>query len=170
MNDEGEATTGEPVDMEAKTVAELKELLREQDLAVSGTKAQLIERLEANSGEGRVLTLEEEAKVESGGGLEETGPWWRSTDVLTPQALTAIGVVLLMVTAAFVFRPTWLGFAPNYEYELIDFDQDQARTFAEELVAYGHPDWEGRMSGTTEEVVKDEDVRRVYLGANFRAY
>jgi lipopolysaccharide export system ATP-binding protein len=26
------------------------------------------------------------------------------------------------------------------------------------------------MSGTTEEVVKDEDVRRVYLGANFRAY
>lgn len=26
------------------------------------------------------------------------------------------------------------------------------------------------MSGTTEEVVKDENVRRVYLGANFRAY
>jgi hypothetical protein len=151
LNDEGEGTMGEPVDMEAKTVAELKELLREQGLAVSGTKAQLIERLEANSGEGSVLTLEEEAKVESGGGLEETGPWWRSTDVLTPQALTAIGVVLLMVTAAFVFRPTWLGFSPNYEYELIDFDQDQARTFAEELVSYGHPDWEGRMSGTTEE-------------------
>ena len=151
MNDEGEATTGEPVDMEAKTVAELKEMLRQQGLGVSGTKAQLMERLEANSGEGSVLTLEEEAKVEQGGGLEETGPWWRSTDVLTPQALTAIGVVLLMVTAAFVFRPAWLGFAPNYEYELIDFDQDQARTFAEELVSYGHPDWEGRMSGTTEE-------------------
>ena len=155
---------GEPMDLEGKTVAELKEILKEQGLAVSGTKAQLIERLEANSGEGDVITLEEVAKDETGGGLAEEAPWWRSTELLTPQALTAIGVVMLMIVAAFVFRPTWLGFSPNYEYELIDFDQRQARTFAEELVAYGHPDWEGRMSGTTEEANVS-----AYIEAQFKA-
>ena len=142
---------GEPLDLEAKTIAELKDLLREQDLPVSGTKSQLIERLEGNVTGGATLSLEEESKDEAVDAIVEEVPWWRSTDVLTPQALTAIGVVLLLIAAAFVFRPTWLGFSPNYEYELIDFDQNQARTFAEELVSFGHADWEGRMSGTTEE-------------------
>ena len=103
LNEEGDAPMGEPMDLEGKTVAELKEILKEQGLAVSGTKAQLIERLEANSGEGDVITLEEVAKDETGGGLEEEAPWWRSTELLTPQALTAIGVVMLMIVAAFVF-------------------------------------------------------------------
>ncbi|MGB1679362.1 MAG: M20/M25/M40 family metallo-hydrolase [Poseidonia sp.] len=142
---------GEPLDLEAKTIAELKDLLREQDLPVSGTKSQLIERLEGNVTGGATLSLEEESKDDAVDAIVEEVPWWRSTDVLTPQALTAIGVVLLLIAAAFVFRPTWLGFSPNYEYELIDFDQNQARTFAEELVSFGHADWEGRMSGTTEE-------------------
>ena len=37
------------MDLDGKTVADLKEMLREQDLPVSGTKAQLVERLQANS-------------------------------------------------------------------------------------------------------------------------
>ena len=53
---------GEPLDLEGKTVAELKDLLREQDLPVSGTKAQLIERLEGNATDGGTLSLEEEGK------------------------------------------------------------------------------------------------------------
>ncbi|MDP6199781.1 MAG: M20/M25/M40 family metallo-hydrolase [Candidatus Poseidonia sp.] len=140
---------GEPMEFEGKTVAELKDLLRGHELPVSGSKAQLIERLEANSVDGNLLSLEEEPKEEAI--LVEELPWWRSTDVLTPQALMAIGVVVLMVTAVFVFRPTWLGFEPDYEYELIDYDAAQTLTFAQELVALGHGDWEGRMSGTTEE-------------------
>ena len=140
---------GEPMEFEGKTVAELKDLLREQELPVSGTKAQLIERLEANSVDGNLLSLEEEPK--EGAILVQELPWWRSTDILTPQALMAIGVVVLMVTAVFVFRPTWLGFEPDYEYELINYDAAQTLTFAQELVALGHGDWEGRMSGTTEE-------------------
>ena len=36
-------------------------------------------------------------------------------------------------------------------YEIIEFDSSQTQTYAEELVALGHPDWEGRMSGTIEE-------------------
>ena len=144
-----EARMGEPMEFEGKTVAELKDLLREQELPVSGTKAQLIERLEANSVDGNLLSLEEEPKEDAI--LVQELPWWRSTDILTPQALMAIGVVVLMVTAVFVFRPTWLGFEPDYEYELINYDAAQTLTFAQELVALGHGDWEGRMSGTTEE-------------------
>ena len=153
-----------PMDLDGKTVPELKEMLREQDLPVSGTKAQLVERLQANSATDAVLSIEEEPKEHAGGLAEENVPWWRSTEVLTPQALMAIGVVVLMVTAVFVFRPTWLGFAPNYEYDLIDYDAAQTRAFAEDLVALGHPEWEGRMSGTVEEANTS-----AYIAAQFEA-
>jgi len=135
------------------TVKELKERLALHGLPVSGKKAELIERLQAHEGVETTISLEDEKPAVDAffPEDEEKTPWWRSTDILTPQALTAIGVVILMVTAVFVFRPTWLGFSPNYEYDLIDYDASQARTFAEELVGYGHGDWEGRMSGTTEE-------------------
>ena len=121
------------MDLENKTVAELKDMLREKELPVSGTKTQLIERLEGNSAEGPVLSLEDETKLDDAVLVGENVPWWRSTNVLTPQALMAIGVVVLMITAVFVIRPSWLGFTPNYEYELIDYDASQTRTFAEEL-------------------------------------
>jgi len=152
------------MDLESKTVAELKDMLREQELPVSGTKTQLIERLEGNSADGTVLSLEDETKLDDAVLVGENVPWWRSTNVLTPQALMAIGVVVLMITAVFVIRPSWLGFTPSYEYELIDYDAAQTRTFAEELVAFGHPDWEGRMSGTVEEANASE-----YIAAQFEA-
>ena len=164
MNKEAKGRTGEPLEFEGKTVAELKDLLREQDLPVSGTKAQLVERLQANTATDAVLSIEDETKEHAGGLTEENVPWWRSTEVLTPQALMAIGVVVLMVTAVFVFRPTWLGFAPNYEYDLIDYDAAQTRAFAEDLVALGHPEWEGRMSGTVEEANTS-----AYIAAQFEA-
>ena len=164
MNKEAKGRTGEPLEFEGKTVAELKDLLREQDLPVSGTKAQLVQRLQANSATDAVLSIEDEPKEHAGGLTEENVPWWRSTEVLTPQALMAIGVVVLMVTAVFVFRPTWLGFAPNYEYDLIDYDAAQTRAFAEDLVALGHPEWEGRMSGTVEEANTS-----AYIAAQFEA-
>ncbi|MBH34768.1 MAG: hypothetical protein CMB74_04885 [Euryarchaeota archaeon] len=152
------------MDLDGKTVADLKEMLREQDLPVSGTKAQLVERLQANSATDAVLNVEDEPKENAGGLTEENVPWWRSTEVLTPQALMAIGVVVLMVTAVFVFRPTWLGFSPSYEYDLIDYDASQTRAFAEDLVALGHPEWEGRMSGTVEEANTS-----AYIAAQFEA-
>ncbi|MBL6893165.1 MAG: M20/M25/M40 family metallo-hydrolase [Candidatus Poseidonia sp.] len=135
------------------TVKELREELAVHGLPVSGKKAELIERLLAHREFQPTISLEDEppATAELFPEDEDKTPWWRSTDILTPQALTAIGVVIIMVTAVFVFRPTWLGFTPNYEYDLIDYDASQTRTFAEELVGFGHADWEGRMSGTTEE-------------------
>ena len=137
-------------DYSAMNVNQLKDALREQGLPVSGTKAQLLARLNENSSDVTAVTLEEDT-VSAILVDPDVVPWWRSTNVLTPQALTAIGVAILMVAAIFVIRPTWLGFEPNYEYELIDYDASTARDFAEALVSYGHTDWEGRMSGTTEE-------------------
>ena len=132
-------------------MAELKDLLRAQALPVNGAKAELVARLASSGSMPKTLSLDEKDELNAPGGLIEKTPWWTSPEILTPQALTAIGVVFLMVAAAFVFRPTWLGFSPNYEYDLIDFDAAQARTFAEELVSFGHDDWQGRMSGTDEE-------------------
>ena len=44
--------------LEDKTVAELKDMLREHNLPVSGSKAQLIHRLQENSAQDAVLSLE----------------------------------------------------------------------------------------------------------------
>ena len=43
----------------------------------------------------------------------------------------------------------WIKGEPDYQ--LIDFDAAQARSYAQALVDLGHPEWEGRHSGTIEE-------------------
>ncbi len=43
----------------------------------------------------------------------------------------------------------WIRGEPDYQ--LIDFDAEQARMYAQALVELGHPEWEGRLSGTIEE-------------------
>ena len=162
-------TAVEQDELSALTVAELKERLKSKGLPISGNKADLIQRLVDHTrsigsdrpdalvnGSSALAVVSIDAEVEAdadtfdpftGDGL----PWWKTTDLMSVPALTAIGVAVLMVTAVFVFQPAWLGFAPNYEYELIDYDAAQARAYAEDLVSLGHPDWEGRMSGTEEE-------------------
>ena len=51
-------------DYESMTVAQLKELLKEQDLPVSGKKSDLVARLQEAAGEGEEV-VEEEAPVEA---------------------------------------------------------------------------------------------------------
>ena len=148
------------LNFEGLTVNELKEMLRDAELPVSGTKAQLIERLEGNLPGTQTISMDTEKSlpVEAILDGEESLPWYRGTEILTPPALIAIGVAVLMVTAIFVIQPTWLGFEPDYEYELISYDAAQTRSFAEDLVNFGHPDWEGRMSGTVEEANVSEYI------------
>ena len=43
----------------------------------------------------------------------------------------------------------WIQGEPDYQ--LIEFDPTSARGYAQSLVDLGHPEWEGRMSGTIEE-------------------
>ncbi|MFQ3317600.1 MAG: hypothetical protein ACI8T6_001035 [Candidatus Poseidoniaceae archaeon] len=163
------------------SVAELKVMLRSQGLAVSGNKSLLIERLvTSGSRKSGVLenisdvstTSEEEPLVNLSLEQDFEGPMTfkqrMSTTVYGPLnlgGLVAIGLALLMVTATvFIIQPAWLGFEPDYDYELIDFDQAQAQTFAQNLVDFGHPEWEGRMSGTDEEA-----NAATYIESEFKA-
>jgi len=146
--------------LSAHTVAELKVMLAEQGLPVSGKKSELIQRLASTSKETvwpqttplpTTMELEEDLKVFD----EPTTLMMRMQQpVYGPINMgmaIAIGLAALMVSAVLVVQPAWLGFETEYEYELIDFDPNQAQTFAQNLVDLGHPDWEGRMSGTDEE-------------------
>ena len=82
------------------------------------------------------------------GPLQERFPW-ASTPV--------IAVVLMLIVGggltAILFGDSIFGWFSEEEFdgELIDFDPAQTRAFAEGLLALGHPEWEGRMSGTAEE-------------------
>ena len=146
--------------LSAHTVSELKVMLAEQGLPVSGKKSELIERLASASEETvwqqatplpTTMELEEDLKIFD----EPTTMMMRmQRPIYGPINMgmaIAIGLAALMVSAVLVVQPAWLGFETEYEYELIDFDPNQAQTFAQNLVDLGHPDWEGRMSGTDEE-------------------
>lgn len=147
--------------LSAKTVPELKAMLSEQGLAVSGRKAELITRLLQSKAsiwddveapvetvtmavEEDVVLFDEPVTFKARMQRQVYGP-------INMGAAIAIGLAVLMISAVLVVQPAWLGFEENYEYDLIEFDQNQALTFAQNLVELGHPEWEGRMSGTQEE-------------------
>jgi len=145
------------MDYESMKVSELRNELRNIGATVSGTKTELIERLkQLNLKQENVITLEDDDLLGDDYSQTTVNSFVKRmrTPVYGPinlGAVYAIGVSLLMLTTVLIIQPSWLGFGDEYEYELIDFDQQQVRIFAQELVDLGHPDWEGRMSGTTEE-------------------
>jgi hypothetical protein len=51
----------------------------------------------------------------------------------------------------------WIQGEPDYR--LIEFDAAQSRAYAQALVDLGHPDWEGRLSGTIEEKNTAESIK-----------
>ena len=138
-------------------VAELKDELKKLGAPVSGNKSELLARLNQITDEvENVITLEDEDLLELNNRKSASSSIVQRmrTPVYGPLnlgAIIAIGISLLMLTTVLIIQPSWLGFGEEYEYELIDFDQQQVRIFAQELVDLGHPEWEGRMSGTIEE-------------------
>jgi hypothetical protein len=145
------------MDYESMRVSELKDELRKCGEPISGNKSELIERLKQfDLKDENIITLEDEDLIDFGSEATAMSSLVKRMrrPILGPinlGALYAIAISLLMLTTVLIVQPSWLGFGEDYEYELIEFDQQQVRKFAEELVALGHPDWEGRMSGTTEE-------------------
>ena len=133
-------------------VAELKQELENFGLPTSGKKSELIERLMSHSKEPVMISIE--ADLIADDSRYEAIFAKMKTQIVGPLnlgAVIAIGLSLLMISSVLVLKPDWLGFGEDYDYQLIDFDQSQTKIYAEELVALGHPDWEGRMSGTVEE-------------------
>lgn len=72
---------------------------------------------------------------------------------LPVSVLAVIGIMLVGTMGGAVLYGDdivdWIQGTPDYE--LIEFDPASARGYAESLIALGHPEWEGRMSGTSEE-------------------
>ena len=133
-------------------VAELKQELENFGLPTSGKKSDLVARLMSHSKEPVMISIEADL-IEDDSRYEAIFAKMKTQIVgpLNLGAVIAIGLSLLMISSVLVLKPDWLGFGEDYDYQLIDFDQSQTKIYAEELVALGHPDWEGRMSGTVEE-------------------
>ena len=139
-------------DYDTMLVAELRKLLASAGLPTSGRKVELIERLRLNEQEPTMISIEADLVEEN----NSTNAFitQMKKQIIGPLNLggvIAIGLSLLMISSVLVLQPAWLGFGGDYDYEIIEFDPSQTKTYAEELVALGHPDWEGRMSGTIEE-------------------
>lgn len=124
--------------LDSLTVEQLKTMLGERGLAKSGKKAELIERLNASA---------EEKVIELGDSV------WSRTVVgqfNLAQVVGSVAAALLLIVV--VFNPSILGFGEEEPvYQPIGFDASQTRWYAQELVNLGHPEWEGRMSGSSEE-------------------
>ena len=131
--------------LDSMTVNQLKDELASIGLSKSGRKAELVERLKP------YYAVKEEVLATS---------FWKKTAVGPlnfGQSIGSLFVVSLLLIV--VFNPSLIGLGENEPvYEPIDFDASQVRWYAEELVALGHPEWEGRMSGSPEEAAAAEMI------------
>ena len=144
----------------SKTVNELKQELRSRGMPVTGKKSELVERLELVDSDTSVLEAEivdEDAKGSPSmvvnrlkGGSQAAISSLRGLPVAT--MVIAVLLVVAATGGALLYSDDlveWIQGEPDYA--LIDFDSNQTRAYAEELVGLGHPEWEGRLSGTEEE-------------------
>ena len=161
------------------TVVRLKEELKSQGLSQSGKKSELIQRLldegekldsgnlsdydmwrkQGNIPKERAIQIDL-TPIEEGEHVNKGGdPVWKSifeAMLNIPGWWIAFGLCINLLFA---------GILTYYseevpDYELIDFDQDRARGYAQTLVDLGHPEWGGRMSGTVEEANGAEAIKQ----------
>ena len=134
---------------ESLTVAQLKKECKKRGLASGGKKAELVARLEDYSTEDAVLDAE---MVDDSVSFSAQLIIQRAKQ-LPVSVLAVIGIVLIGTMGGAVLYGDdvidWIQGEPDYQ--LIEFDSTSARGFAQSLVDLGHPEWEGRMSGTVEE-------------------
>ncbi len=134
---------------ESLTVAQLKEECKSRGLSVGGKKADLVSRIEEHAISKDFLEAEiaEDSVMQSG--RSKIG----RVKQLPVSVLAVIGIMLLgTMGGALLYGDDvieWIQGEPDYQ--LIEFDATSARGYAQSLVDLGHPEWEGRMSGTIEE-------------------
>ena len=134
---------------EGMSVKELKAELKSRKITQNGNKKELIEKLE----DSEII----DAKIVNDNLSEEVkNKIYQGFVVLrnTPVPTLGIIVILLIGTSggAFLYSDEIMEFiGEDVEYTLIDFDIEQTKSYTQTLVNLGHPEWEGRLSGTIEE-------------------
>ena len=143
-------------DINRWTVAQLKSELKLRGYPVSGNKQELFERLH------NPPTEQEKGKPGTDGYLTIIGYAFNHTPFM-PYLVVSL---LLMAGGGVI---SYLTSEPIPDYELIEFDTDRTRLFAQDLVDLGHPEWGGRMSGTIEETAAAESIKQNFTNAGMGA-
>ncbi|MEC7681677.1 MAG: M28 family peptidase [Candidatus Thermoplasmatota archaeon] len=134
---------------ESLTVAQLKEECKSRGLSVGGKKADLVSRIEEHAISNDFL----EAEITEDSAMQSGRSMIGRVKQLPVSVLAVIGIMLLGTTGGALLYGDdvieWIQGEPDYQ--LIEFDATSARGFAQSLVDLGHPEWEGRMSGSIEE-------------------
>ena len=166
---------GDDSDWSELTVSELKEALKSRGLPVSGNKSELVERmLESEVIDAEIVVEAESTQNE---GILRKILYYNSPENVRkrigriremPVQVLAVAAVLMVGGAggALLYGDDiieWIQGEP--EYRLIEFDQSQVREYAQSLVDLGHPEWEGRMSGTVEELNAAESIKNNFTSA-----
>ena len=174
--------------LQSMTVAELKDSLRKQGLALSGKKSDLVKRLgssQSGGGASKVKGATDATLLEDN---SDTATKTSAKDNSTESMMNAIelsfiqqltrepvstirslpisvlltAVVMLVASTggAVLLGPNILSwFAGEPDYQLIEFDDQRARSYADGLISLGHPQWTGRLSGTIEESATADYVK-----------
>ena len=134
---------------ESLTVAQLKEECKSRGLSVGGKKADLVSRIEEHTISNDFL----EAEITKDSAMQSGRSMIGRVKQLPVSVLAVIGIMLLGTMGGGLLYGDdineWIQGEPDYQ--LIEFDAMSARGYAQSLVDLGHPEWEGRMSGTIEE-------------------
>jgi hypothetical protein len=157
------------------TSAELTAELKHLNLKSSGNKGEKLARLQENQQtvssvlEQEVLDAVLVAEISEDSSLASRMKASREVFGAQIPMFGILVVTLLLLSIAgggIIGIPalmSWLEDEP--EYTLIDFDPTQARDRASHLVSLGHPQWDGRMSGSQEELATAESNKQ-----NFTEY
>jgi hypothetical protein len=157
------------------TSAELTAELKHLNLKSSGNKSEKLTRLEkyeqteSSKLEQEVLDAVLVAEISEDSSLASRMKASREVFGAQIPMFGILVVTLLLLSIAgggIIGIPalmSWLEDEP--EYTLIDFDPTQARDRASHLVSLGHPQWDGRMSGSQEELATAESNKQ-----NFTEY
>ncbi|MFL2958103.1 MAG: M28 family peptidase [Candidatus Thalassarchaeaceae archaeon] len=134
---------------EEMSVKELKAELKGRKISQSGNKKELIEKLENSD----II----DAKIINDNLSEGIkNKIYQGFVVLKDTPVTSLGIIAILLIGtsggAFLYSDEIMEFiGEDIEYTLIDFDIEQTKSYTQTLVNLGHPEWEGRLSGTIEE-------------------
>ena len=94
--------------------------------------------------------------------IEAPSSWANAIPFRNNPLAPAIGVVALSLIFVSSMVIVFMDFSEPIEYELIGFDQDRTRGYTQDLVDLGHPEWEGRMSGSAEEQATADYIMNLF--------